>query len=177
AGLFELAHRPDHIASVDLEALGARVDVAGAPHAHRPSRPTVGGGGGGNDPDHTAALVWDLFARVGEHLTQHLGGDVHDSPPNGGVEVLDLLDGQGVDAARQVLPAVVGDDEHDIALVQLAGDAHRHARDRAGGDAREDALLVEQLARPQDRVVIGYEDLAVEQGEVDDRRDEAVVQR
>jgi hypothetical protein len=41
----------------------------------------------------------------------------------------------------------------------------------------EDALLVEQPARPHDRVVVGDEDLPVQQREVDDRRDEAVVER
>ena len=39
------------------------------------------------------------------------------------------------------------------------------------------ALLVEQLAREHDRVGVGDEDLAVEQREVDDRRDEAVLER
>ena len=44
-------------------------------------------------------------------------------PPDGGVEVRDLVDRQRVDAAREVLPAVVADDEDDVALVHLAGDA------------------------------------------------------
>src|SRR5438270_11154023 len=99
------------------------------------------------------------------------------SPPHCRVQVLDLLDGERVDAARKVLPAVVGDDEHDVALVELARYAHGDARDRAAGDAREQALLVEQLARPDDRVEIGDEDLAVQQREIDDRRAEAVVER
>ena len=84
-------------------------------------------------------------------------------PPDGRVEVLDLVDRQRVDAAGQVLPAVVADDEDDVALVHLAGDAHRDRGDRAGRDAGEQALLVEQLARPHDRVAVGDEDLAVEQ--------------
>src|SRR5579859_3229137 len=46
------------------------------------------------------------------------------SPPHRRVQVLDLLDGKRVDAAREVLPAVVGDDEDDVALVELAGDTH-----------------------------------------------------
>src|SRR5947207_10220024 len=74
------------------------------------------------------------------------------SPPDGRVQVLDLLQRQRVDAAGEVLPAVVGDHEHDVALVQLSRDAHGDAGDRAAGDAREDALLVEQLARPEDGV-------------------------
>src|SRR3954454_835236 len=93
-------------------------------------------------------------------------------PPDGRLEVLDLVDRERVDAAREVLPAVVGDDEHDVALVELACDAHRDARDRAAGDPGEDALLVEQSAGPHDRVVVGHEDLAVEQRDVDYRRDE-----
>src|SRR5712664_1900454 len=98
-------------------------------------------------------------------------------PPDGRLEILDLVDRHGVDAAREVLPAVVGDHEDDVALVELAGDPHGDARDRAAGDSREQALLVEQPARPDDRVAVGDEDLAVEQREVDDRRDEAVVER
>ncbi len=44
------------------------------------------------------------------------------------------------------------------------------------GDAGEDALLVEQFLGPDDRVAVGDHDLAVEHREVDDRRDEAVVE-
>src|SRR4051794_13710136 len=98
-------------------------------------------------------------------------------PPERRLQRLDLLDGLGVQAAGEVLPAVVGDDEDDVALVELGGDAVRDAGDRARGDAGEDALLVEQLARPEDRVVVGDEDLAVQQRQVDDRRDVAVVER
>src|SRR5215217_654567 len=43
-------------------------------------------------------------------------------PPHGRVEVFDLLDRLGVDAGGEVLPAVVGDQEDDVATVQLAGD-------------------------------------------------------
>src|ERR1035437_8108936 len=100
-----------------------------------------------------------------------------DLPPDRRLEVLDLVDLQRVDAAREVLPAVVADHEHDVALVELARDAHRDARDRATGDAREQALLVEQPARPHERVAVGHEDLAVQQREVDDRRDEAILER
>src|SRR5439155_12461975 len=99
------------------------------------------------------------------------------SPPYSRVNVFDLVDGQRVDAAREVLPAVVGHDEHDVALVQLAGDAHGDARDGAARDASEDALLIQQPACPRDRVAVGDEDLAVQQREIDDRGDEAVVQR
>src|SRR4051794_31583065 len=99
------------------------------------------------------------------------------SPPDGRVEVRDLVDRQGVETRGQVLPAVVADDEDDIALVELVRDPDGDRRDRAGRDAREDALLVEQPAGPDDRVAVGDEDLPVQQGEVDDRGDEAVVER
>src|SRR5262249_42573944 len=86
-----------------------------------------------------------------------------DLPPNRRVEVLDLLDRLRVDAGGEVLPAVVGDDEDDVAALELAGDAVGDRGDRTGGDAGEDALLVEQLLRPDDRVAVGDHDLAVEQ--------------
>src|ERR1700733_3009251 len=73
-------------------------------------------------------------------------------PPDRRVQVLDLLDGQRVDDAGQILHAVVGADEHDVALVELARYAHGDARDGAAGHSREHALVVEQLARPHDRV-------------------------
>ena len=61
-----------------------------------------------------------------------------------------------VDARRQVLPAAVGHDEHDVrALARLDGlvaDADRRVQGRAGGDAREDALLLEEFAGAGDRV-------------------------
>src|SRR5258708_20677326 len=44
-------------------------------------------------------------------------------PPDGRLEVLDLVDRQRVDAAGGVLPAVVGDGEHDVALVEPAPEA------------------------------------------------------
>src|SRR5437870_3870073 len=66
------------------------------------------------------------------------------SPPDGRVKVLDLVHRQRVDAAGEVLPAVVGHDEHDVALIQLARDAHGDARDGTARDAREEALFVQQ---------------------------------
>src|SRR6266571_1566284 len=88
------------------------------------------------------------------------------SPPHRGVEVLHLVHRQRVDAAGEVLPAVVGHDEDDVALVELAGDPHRHRRDGPGRNAGEDALVVEQLAGPDDRVAVGDEDLAVQDRDV-----------
>src|SRR3954469_3827544 len=128
-------------------------------------------------PRTMSAITSTRTSSMGPTLTGMLRSLRGGSPPDGGVEVLDLVDRTSLDARGQVLPAVVADDEDDVALVQLAGDAHGDRRDGAGGDAREDALLVEQLLRPHDRVVVGHEDLAIEQREVDDRRDEAVVER
>src|SRR3982751_6362044 len=90
-------------------------------------------------------------------------------PPDGGVEVLDLLDRLRVDAGGEVLPAVVGDQEDDVAGVELTGDAMGDRGDRAGRDTGEDALLLEQFLGPDDRVAVVDHDLAVEQGDVDDR--------
>src|SRR5689334_14862620 len=98
-------------------------------------------------------------------------------PPDGRVHGLQLVDGLRPEARRHVLVAAVGDDEDDVALVELARDPGRHRGDRAGGDAGEDALLVEELLRPDDPVAVRHEDLPVEQRDVDDRRNEPVVER
>src|SRR2546421_5854579 len=94
------------------------------------------------------------------------GGRRRGLPPHGRLEVLYLLDRERVDAAREVLPPVVGDHEHDVALVELPGDSHGDARYRTARDAGEQRLLVEQLAGPDDRILVGHEDLPVEQGKV-----------
>src|SRR3954449_7538525 len=91
--------------------------------------------------------------------------------------LLELLDRLRVDARAEVLPAVVGHDEHDVALVELVRDTHRHTRDGAARDAHEEALLLEQLLGPDHGIEVRHEDLPVEQRQVDDRRDEAVVER
>src|SRR3954452_21596943 len=52
-------------------------------------------------------------------------------PPEGRLEVLDLFEGTRVDARREVLPAVVADDEDHVALVELVGDPHRDRGDGA----------------------------------------------
>src|SRR3954454_2313572 len=90
---------------------------------------------------------------------------------------LELFDRLRVNAGAQVLPAVVGRDEDDVALIDLARDAYRDRRYGAGGDAHEEALLLEQLLRPHDCVAIRHEDLPVQQRQIDDRRDEAVLER
>ena len=57
-----------------------------------------------------------------------------------------------VGAGGEVLPAAVADDERDVGalprLDRLGRLAQRRVQDRAGGDAGEDALLLEQLADP-----------------------------
>src|SRR4051794_39692180 len=128
-------------------------------------------------PRTTRAITRTRTSSMGPTLTGMLRSLPGGSPPDGGVEILDLVDRTSVDARGQVLPAVVADDEDDVALVQLAGDAHGDRRDRARRDAGEHALLVEEPARPDDGVVVRDEDLPVEQAQVDDRRDEAVVER
>src|SRR3954452_796908 len=77
--------------------------------------------------------------------------------------LLEFLDRLRVDARAEVLPAVVGHDEHDIALVELARDPHRHAGDGAARDAHEEALFLEQLLGPDHGIEVRDEDLQVEQ--------------
>src|SRR5436190_22794702 len=98
-------------------------------------------------------------------------------PPNGGIYALELLDRLRVDAGGEVLPTVVRSDADHVALVELGGDAHGDRRDRAGGYAGEEPLLPEQALGPDDRVAVRDHDLAVEQRQVDDRRNETVVER
>src|SRR5438046_459614 len=54
-----------------------------------------------------------------------------------------LLERAGIGPGGQVLPATVGDDEHDVGAPAggdlLVGDAERRVQDRAGRDAGEDA--------------------------------------
>src|SRR3954453_10634377 len=69
-------------------------------------------------------------------------------PPDGGVQVFDLVDRPSVDAGGQVLPPIVAHDEHNVPLVEFVRDAHRDGRNGTRRDAGEDALLVEQPARP-----------------------------
>jgi hypothetical protein len=73
----------------------------------------------------------ELFVFARRYLGARTVPRVWGSPPDGGVQVLDLFQRAGVDPRGQVLPAVIGDDEHDVPLVELAGDSDRDARDRA----------------------------------------------
>ncbi|MGH3932644.1 MAG: PLP-dependent cysteine synthase family protein, partial [Pseudonocardiaceae bacterium] len=64
--------------------------------------------------------------------------------------ILGVVEGAFVGAGREILPAAVGDDERDVGPYARAHRLGRHAQrrveDRAGGDAREDALGLQQLA-------------------------------
>src|SRR5688500_6472139 len=66
-------------------------------------------------------------------------------PPHRRVDALELVDRLRPQAGRPVLAAVVGNQEDDVALVELIRNAHRHRSDRARRHAGEDALLLEQL--------------------------------
>src|ERR1051326_8832295 len=71
----------------------------------------------------------------------------------------------------EVLPAPVGEyADDDGALVLLAGEAEGDVDDRAGGDAREDALAIEERPDAGDGVLVRDEDLAVDLRDVEDRR-------
>src|SRR5205085_11245355 len=83
-------------------------------------------------------------------------------PEGGRLErALELLERPRVDARAEVLPAVVGDDEDHVALVELVRRAHRDRGHGTRRDADEQALLGEQLLGPDDSVTVGDEDLAV----------------
>src|SRR4029453_4095738 len=66
--------------------------------------------------------------------------------------VYGLVERPGVGAGRQIFPASIGDDEADVRTLPGGdapfGDTQRRMEDGTSGDPREDALLVEQLARP-----------------------------
>src|SRR6478735_790965 len=79
------------------------------------------------------------------------------SGPDLGVqEVLAGVQVGGVGAGREILGAAVADDQHDVGslpgLDRLRGLSERGMHDRPAGQSGEDALPVEQLAYPADRV-------------------------
>ena len=81
------------------------------------------------------------------------------------------------EVGREVLPAAVGEDRDDDALVELRGELARDVRDRAGRDAGEDSVLVEQARTPAHGLLVRHEHLSVELGHVEDRRHVAVLER
>src|SRR5690606_4909916 len=92
---------------------------------------------------------------------------------------LGLLEGAVVGAGGQVFPAAVGDHEGDVGasarLQRLAADADRGVQDGAGAEAREDALLGDQLPGAPDGVVGSDGETRAEHGLVVELRDEALV--
>ena len=133
-------------------------------------------GGAGRGLDSVAAPYSAVPAR---RLTATAGLP---SGPELALQGLDgfLCRGRGVDAGREVLPAAVGDDEDDVrALARLDGlaaDADRGVQCGAGGDAREDALLLEELAGAGDRVRRADGEAGGEDGGVVQLGDEALVE-
>ena len=85
-----------------------------------------------------------------------------------------------VGAGGEVLPAAVADDEGDVGalarLDRLGGLAERGVQDRAGGDAGEDALELEQLAHPAYGVARADREAGVDQRRVVQLGDEALVE-
>src|SRR6478735_7317163 len=94
--------------------------------------------------------------------------------------VLRLVDGALVGAGGEVLPAAVADHEGDVGtlagLDRLGCLAEGCVQDRPGGDAREDALLLEQLPDPSYGVTRADREPRVDQRLVVQLRDEALVE-
>src|SRR6266566_7300251 len=109
-----------------------------------------------------AHLVRAVSRRVlPPEIGRHLALDVVRSPEGG----------------REVLPPGVGEDRDDHAFVELAGELAGDVDDGPGGDAREDALLVEQRADAGDGLGVRDEQLPIELGDVEDWRYVAVFER
>src|SRR4051794_30213079 len=84
--------------------------------------------------------------------------EIYRSGPELALEPLGrLVERAGVRTGRQVLPARVADHERDVcALARLdrtVGLRERGVQDRAGGDADEQPLLVDELPRAPQRVL------------------------
>src|SRR4051794_36552623 len=109
------------------------------------------------------------------------GGDGAASGPELALEaILGLVDRALVGAGGQVLPAAVRDHERDVGGLALADAlgrlAERRVQDRAGRDAGEDALVVEQLTDPPDGVPRPDREAGVDQRLVVQLRHEALVE-
>src|SRR5690606_16679412 len=100
--------------------------------------------------DAAAAVVWGTARRT------RPGAQASSGPELALEAGLRLLQGAAVGAGRQVLPAAVGDDEDDVGPLARLDRLPRHPQRRvqraAGRDAREDALLLQQLAGAAQRV-------------------------
>src|SRR5690242_17459930 len=114
----------------------------------------------------TSATAWTSYVSPGGSL-----------PEDPAVQrVLDVVHVVGPEAGGEVLPAAVADDAHDGAAGHLRRDPRAGVDDRAGGHAREDPLLGGEATRHEDGVAVRDEQLPVEPREVEDRRDEPVVE-
>src|SRR5438270_4878893 len=67
-----------------------------------------------------------------------------------------LVETAAVRTGREVLPAAVRDDERDVGSLarpdRAVGLAERRMQDRAGGDPREDSLVLDELSGTAQRV-------------------------
>src|SRR4051794_922229 len=90
-----------------------------------------------------------------------------------------FFEGSAVGAGRQVLPAAIGDDERDVGplprLHRALGLPESGMQDRAGGDAREDALRLDELARTPKCVCRSHGETGVEHRRVIELGDETLV--
>src|SRR4051812_37756265 len=77
----------------------------------------------------------------------------------------------------EVLPSPVGEETDDLGVVELRRDPAHDVQDGAGGDAGEDALPFGELAVRAERIGGVHEELSVEDRLVEDRRDEALLER
>ena len=94
------------------------------------------------EQDEPACLVRQLGVCVRDERGPHVGGTL---PPDRALHgLLEVLLGGLPEVRGDVLPAGVGEDRHDHALVHLLGDLARDVDGRAAGDAGEDALELEQ---------------------------------
>ena len=94
--------------------------------------------------------------------------------------VLGLVDGAFVGPGGEVLPAAVADHEDDVGALAgpdgLGGLRERGVQDRAGRDAGEQALALEQLPDPAHRVARADREARVDQRLVVQLGDEALVE-
>src|SRR5207237_8911735 len=115
--------------------------------------------------------------KAGARARARRAGDRPRVPEGSRVErVLELLERPRADARAQVLPAVVGDDEDHVALLELVLGANRDRGDGTRRDTDEQPLVGEQPLGPDHGVAVRDEDLSIQQRQVEDWRDVAVVE-
>ena len=78
---------------------------------------------------------------------------------------------------RQVLPPTVRQQTHDVAIVELLGDALRNVDHRAAADPGEDPLARRELSRRVQGVGRVHQELPVDLLGIEDRRDEPFLER